>query len=221
MTRAPSQLPLPLATNPALSREDFIVMPGNEAAVAFIDSWPDWPTPAAALHGPAGCGKSDLSLVWAERAQAQLVDARSLDDCLAAQLPAGAMVIDNVDQAGAADRDSALFSLLNRGEATLLIGREAPPDWPVLLPDLASRFRALLAFPLWAPNDALLTALARKLFADRQLRVPEQVISRMIVSLERSPASIRDFVARLDQEALAQKRPISLSLVRELLPSAP
>ena len=47
--------------------------------------------------------------------------------------------------------------------------------------------------------------------------VPDSVIQRMIRSLERSPGSIRDFVARADEKALAEGRPINLALVRELL----
>jgi chromosomal replication initiation ATPase DnaA len=159
-----------------------------------------------------------LAKVWAARAGAEIVDARSLGDDMAAELPTRALVVDNVDLADPAERDGALFSLFNRSEAMLVVGRETPSNWPVLLPDLASRFRALLAFSLWAPDDALLGALARKLFSDRQLRVPDAVIERMIVSLERSPASIRDFVHRLDQAALQQKRAINLALLRELLP---
>jgi chromosomal replication initiation ATPase DnaA len=221
MTRPPSQLALPLATDPALSRDDFVVAPGNARAVAFIDSWPAWPVSAAALHGPPGCGKTHLAKVWADRAQAEIVDARALDDLIAAELPTRAIFVDNVDLADPAERDSALFSLFNRGEAMLVVGREPPSDWPVLLPDLASRFRALLTFSMWAPDDALLGALARKLFSDRQLRVPDAVIDRMIASLERSPASIRDFVHRLDQEALQQKRAINVALLRELLPRTP
>jgi len=86
-----------------------------------------------------------------------------------------------------------------------------------MLPDLASRFSALLALPLWAPDDALLAGIARKLFTDRQLIVPDAVISRMLLSLERSPAAIRDFVDRADAKALAEARPINLALIRELL----
>ena len=41
---------------------------------------------------------------------------------------------------------AALFALLERGQPLLLTGREAPAAWPARLPDLASRFRALLAF---------------------------------------------------------------------------
>jgi len=91
------------------------------------------------------------------------------------------------------------------------------------LPDLVSRVRALLAFALWAPDDALLMGLAVKLFADRQLQVPENVVAHMIRSLERSPAAIRDFVAHADAVALAKKRPINISLIKDLLvgPAAP
>jgi chromosomal replication initiation ATPase DnaA len=85
------------------------------------------------------------------------------------------------------------------------------------MPDLSSRYRALLAFPLWAPDDALLAGLAAKLFADRQLQVPDAVVAHMIRSLERSPGAIRDFVARADQRALSEKRPVNLGLIKELL----
>ncbi len=216
-----AQLTFALGAKSALSRADFIVAPGNVEAVTFIDSWPNWSTNAVALFGPPGCGKSHLANAWAERVEAKILDARALDDDVATELRADAVVVDNVDAATPAGRDHALFVLLNRPCSILLIGREAPAVWPVLMPDLASRFRALLAFPLWAPDDALLAALARKLFADRQLRVPENVIARMVVLVERSPASIREFVERLDREALAQGREINLTLVRELLASAP
>jgi chromosomal replication initiation ATPase DnaA len=62
-----------------------------------------------------------------------------------------------------------------------------------------------------------------KLFADRQVMVPESVVAHMIRSLERSPGAIRDFIARADAVALAEKRPINLSLIKDLLavPPAP
>jgi chromosomal replication initiation ATPase DnaA len=56
-----------------------------------------------------------------------------------------------------------------------------------------------------------------KLFADRQVAVPENVVLHMVRELERSPGAIRDFVARADAAALAAKRPINLSLIKGLL----
>lgn len=211
-----SQLPLPFETAPALGRADFVVAAGNAEAVAFIDSWPDWPAAGTALYGPSGSGKTHLIHAWARRSGAVILDAAHLTFDATAVLGAGqAAAIDNVD-AGIAD-ESALFALFQNGRPLLLAGHEPPASWRAALPDLHSRFAALLVFPLWAPDDALLAALARKLFSDRQLQVPEPVIARILRSIERSPAAVRDFVARADAHALAQKRPVTVQLVGELL----
>lgn len=205
-----SQLVLPLETRSAQGRADFIVAPGNQQAVTFLDSWPGWPAPAVALYGPPASGKSHLASVWAARAHAAVIEARDLQ----AGVPDGALVVENIAPGVA---EPALFALLERGAPLLLTAQAPPAQWQVTLPDLKSRADALLAFALWAPNDALLMGLAVKLFADRQVEVPEAVILHMIRALERSPGAIRDFVARADGAALAAKRPITLSLIKDLL----
>ncbi len=209
-----TQLVLPLETRSALGRGDFIVAPANERAVAFLDSYPGWTAPAAALYGPRASGKSHLAAVWAQLSGARILEASELQG----GIPDGPLVVENV-AAGVAE--APLFALLERGAPLLLTAQLPPAQWPqsfhLSLPDLVSRVRALLAFPLWAPDDALLMGLAVKLFADRQLQVPESVVAHMIRSLERSPEAIRDFIARADAAALAAKRPINTSLINELL----
>ena len=141
---------------------------------------------------------------------------------LNADVPQGPLVVEDVAQGVA---EAPLFALLERGSPLLLTSQVGPADWPTkfrfALPDLVSRSRALLAFDHWAPDDALLMGLAVKLFADRQLQVPESVISHMIATLERSPGAIRDFVARADAAALAAKKPVNLGLIKGLLAEAP
>lgn len=214
-----SQLPLPLPLRHGLSRAELIVTPANAQAVAFVDKWPDWPVAAAAVYGPHGCGKSHLVAIWQEKSGALVLPAVSLSAADARERRA--LAIEDVDAAQAKpERDAALFAALEsaRPETPLLLtGREPPLQWPCVLPDLASRFAALAAFPLWAPDDAMLAQLARKLFADRQLLVPDPVIEHMLCLLERSPAAIRDFVAEADAAALASARPINLALVRQLI----
>jgi len=211
------QLVLPLETRSALGREDFIVADGNRGAVAFIDSFPGWTVPAAALHGAPGSGKSHLAGIWAGRARARVVEASGVDASLLHDSP-DALAIENVDSVPPdAQRDAILFALMERGRPLLLTGCEPPPAWPALLPDLISRYRALPSFAMWAPDDALLQALARKLFADRQIAVPDAVIAQMIRSLERSPGAMRDFVAQLDARSLTEKRPVTVAMLRELL----
>src|SRR5258707_597267 len=208
----PSQLPLPLSIPPALSPADFIVTPANAEAVAFIDSFPRWPAPQAALFGPPGSGQSHLAGARATAAGARTVAAGALTAADRFE-PGRAVLVE--DLAGGCD-DAALFALFNRPGPLLLTAQEPPSAWPTPLPDLKSRFAALLAFPLWAPDEDLLTALTRKLFTDRQLAVPDPVIMRIMRSVERSPAAIRDFVARADARALAHKRPVTVTLVAAL-----
>ncbi|MDB5739260.1 MAG: replication protein [Alphaproteobacteria bacterium] len=209
-----TQLVLPWETRSAQGRADFIVAPGNERAVAFIDSFPGWSAPSVALIGPPASGKSHLAAVWAQQSGAQVIEAASLET----GVPDGALVVENI-AVGVAE--APLFALLERGAPLLLTSQAPPTEWRVALPDLVSRTNALLAFALWAPDDALLMGLAVKLFADRQLTVPASVVSHMIASLERSPGAIRDFVARADTLALAQKKPINLNLIRSLLAESP
>ena len=209
-----TQLILPLETRSASGRADFIVVPANERAVVYLDSYPDWPAPAVVLHGPPACGKSHLAAVWAQKAGARIIEAADLER----DIPAGPLVVENIAPGVA---EAPLFALLERGTPLVLTAQLPPAGWPqafhLALPDLVSRVRALLAFALWAPDDALLMGLAVKLFADRQLAVPENVVAHMIRSLERSPEAIRDFVVRADAAALAAKRPINTSLINELL----
>ena len=61
-------------------------------------------------------------------------------------------MVENIDSAPGFAHEPALFAMLERGSPLLLTGRGAPATWPVSLPDLGSRFRAMLAFELGAPT---------------------------------------------------------------------
>jgi chromosomal replication initiation ATPase DnaA len=210
------QLPLDLGFRPAQGRADFIVAPCNEAAVAWIDRWPDWPAPGLVLAGPSGAGKSHLAAVWRARSAAA--------DFAPVSPPDGppALVVEGADRI-AADRAGAeaLFHAYNAVAARrghVLLTAPAPAArWTVALPDLASRLRALPTAEIGLPDDALLSALYAKLFADRRLAVPEGLVPLLVARLERSAAAASAAVARLDRAALAERRAITLPFARRTL----
>jgi chromosomal replication initiation ATPase DnaA len=214
----PRQLALALPHAESFARDDFLTGGSNEAALAMIERWPDWPDRALALIGPEGAGKSHLAAIWAEKAGARRVSARALGatDLLAA-LATGALVIEDAS-AGLDER--ALFHLLNlvREEDAFLLmtARSAPARWRIALPDLASRLRALPVVAVSAPDDALLRAVMVKLFADRQLAVDEGLIAYLATRIERSLAAARAAVETLDREALRQQRGVTRALAAEL-----
>ena len=204
---------------PALGREDFLVAPCNEAAVAWLDRWPDWPGPALAIHGPPGSGKSHLAEVWRHRSGAEAVDASALaESAHGAGNAASALVIDGLS--GAIDERALLHtynSVAERGGHLLLTALTPPARWPLTLPDLASRLRVAPAVPIGLPDDTLLAALMLKLFADRQLAVAPEVPAYVVPRIERTFEAVSSLVERLDRAALAEGRPVTVPLVRSVL----
>jgi chromosomal replication initiation ATPase DnaA len=215
----PRQLALALPHVESFAREDFLMGTSNEAALAMVERWPDWPDRTLALIGPEGAGKSHLAAIWAEIAGARRVSARALGETnLLSALATGALV---VEDAPARLDERALFHLLNlvrEEQAFLLMTARSPPaSWTVALPDLASRVRAIPLVSLSAPDDALLRALLVKLFADRQLAVDETLIGYIATRIERSFAAARAAVEELDREALRLKRPVTRALAADTL----
>lgn len=220
MRRAGTQLPLDLGHRPALGGEDFLVAGSNAEAVAWLDRWPDWPGHMLALYGPAGCGKSHLANVFAARSGAAVVTADSVTVESVPGLLATDLVVEDGDR-GLDER--AMFHLCNAakeaGRHLLLTGRLAPARWPVALPDLRSRLSAAPTAEIAPPDDQLMAAVLVKLFADRQLKVGQEVIAYLLARLERSFAAARAVVASIDETALAGHRPVTLPLLRGVLDS--
>ena len=203
---------------PALGRKDFLVAPCNEAAVAWLDRWPDWPGPALVIHGPSGSGKSHLAEVWRRRSGAEIVDAADLPQATSAAERAAALVIDGLG--GPVDERALLhtYNAIAERDGHLLLTASAPPArWPLTLPDLASRLRLAPAAALGLPDDALLGALMLKLFADRQIAVAPEVPAYVVPRIERTFEAVARLVDRLDRAALAESRAVTVPLVRAVL----
>jgi chromosomal replication initiation ATPase DnaA len=220
----PRQLVLALEHDESFAREDFLEGPSNAAGVALIDSWPDWPNRVMALIGPEGSGKSHLAAIWAEMTGARRLAARGLvEEAVPSALATGALVLEDLDSSSLDER--ALFHLLNlarEDEAFVLItGRESLEWFRVALRDLGSRLRAIPYVTLKPPGDALLRLVMQKLAADRQMALDAAVVDYVANRIERSFGAARSAVARLDEEAMRQHRPVTRALAAELFRTDP
>jgi chromosomal replication initiation ATPase DnaA len=213
------QFVLPLTNRPVLDAGSFIIARCNRQATDFIQRWPDWPSPAAALFGPKACGKSHLAKVWADMARANIVSVAELIPALENKNTAAPIVIEDLDRAlPDVARDHVLIGLLDRpGASVLLTGRTPPAQWPAATGDWHSRLQSTIAFQMWSPDDEFLSALVQRHFAERQLHAPASVVNHILAHVERTPDAIAEFVHGIDNKALSEKRPLSLRLVMEML----
>ncbi|PYE87217.1 DnaA regulatory inactivator HdaA [Phyllobacterium leguminum] len=217
----PRQLPLALGHEPGYGREDLIVAGSNRAAVNIIDRWPNWLSPVTVLAGPAGSGKTHLAAIWKAASNAVILDQTDIGPDAIGKATAGPVLIDDI---GAAPFDeTGLFHLINAvrqaGTSLLMTSRHRPANWPLTLPDLASRLKAATVVEISEPDDELLSAVIYKLFADRQVVVEPPLVGYLVSRIERSLSTANSVVDRLDRAALEQKCRITRPLAASVLAS--
>ncbi len=132
-----------------------------------------------------------------------------------------ALLLDGVEPGGF--DENALFHIMNavraNGGSLLMTSAHWPGAWRVQTPDLRSRIQAATTVEIAEPDDELLVGVMTKLFADRQIVVDAAVIGYLASRIERSLASARAIVDRLDKASLARKakitRAFAAAFVRE------
>jgi DnaA regulatory inactivator Hda len=221
------QLVLDFEHRPALGAEDFLVTPCNQEAVAWIDEWPHWASSAFVIHGPSGSGKSHLAQVFLARTSGVRISPLQL---LEKETPAllggaGACLLDDMDAAFTPGNKDALeeamlhlYNTLKEHGSTMMITAKSPPSrWGVSLADLSSRLKTATLAEISPPDDALLAAVLVKQFSDRQLRIDREVVAFVQTRIERSFRALGQLVAAADKLALAEKRRITIPLMRRVL----
>ena len=220
------QLPFAFEHRTSFAGEDFLIAGPNHDAVRWLDRWPDWPSPALVIHGPAGCGKTHLAHVFLERCRGLIIDDDALrrDRTLDLAVAAAGCIVDDADRLVGAGLETPLLHLYNvlaeHGRHLLLTAATPSARWSMRLSDLRSRLNAAPSVGIGLPDDDLIAGLLAKLFADRQLAIDDEVISYLLPRIQRSFAAARRLTADLDAAALSHRRKITVALAREVLKAA-
>lgn len=220
MSEKAQQLTLDLPHRQAFGREDFLVTQSNAAAVELIDQWPNWPSYGAIIVGPPGSGKTHLVEVWRQKSNAKICGTDSLTiEAIPALLGSGPLALEIIAQSTWPER--AIFHALNfakqEGRNLLFTADQPLNDWPITIPDLASRLKALPTVMIGQPDDTLLLGVLVKLFLDRQIAVDEATLNYMLLRMPRSLQAARNIVAEIDQQALIEKAEITRPFVARIL----
>jgi DnaA family protein len=229
------QLPLALRW-PAQQRFDTFLRGENALAVELLrQASRSAQAPWVFVAGPAGAGKTHLLLAACAAADEAGRSAQYLPlqrvrsggaDALRSLGGSDLLALDDIDAAaGDADAEHALFDLYNRCRVenhTLLFGAAAAPAQAGFgLPDLVSRLSACAQAVLKPlADDGRREALRRRAYV-RGLILDEAVLDFLFSRTQRDLASLSALLDRIDREALAAQRRITVPFLRELLKETP
>ena len=221
------QLLLDWPVNETFAEEEFLPSASNQAAVKWIDEWPRWQRGGEAFHclviyGPEGCGKTHLSHVWQRLSKAKIIDAVELANDNFLRDDTFVFIIEDVDVVmKEPEIEEKLLHLYNwlkeQGGFLLLTSKVRPKKWQIGLADLSSRMLACENVKIMPPDDALLKAVIKKQFSDRQIVLPEKVTNFLIKHADRSFSFVRSMVREIDQLSLSEKTKITIPVVKRVL----
>ena len=198
MARASGQIALPLDWSAGgLNDGPLIVGTSNADAVRYLRHVSTWPVRTAVLVGPRGSGRSLIGRLFASET--------------------GGRVIDGHDSVSEEETFHAWNAAQASGAPLLIIADASPSEWGIVLPDLASRLRAVPVLTIGEPDDCLARDLIEALFAQRGMALSPEVASYIVPRMERSYAMIHRVVAALDAASLEQGRRLGIRLTRETL----
>ena len=222
----PRQELLPLTLPKLMRGRDFAVTACNRMALERIADPSGWHTPWLTITGPTGSGKTHISLIWQEMTGAEALDPLKIQSPEEID-PAAFYVLDDLpnllkrdDQIQRKRIERGLFHLYNlmyEAGGHLLITSPTETGADFILPDLKSRYKGSEKVMITAPDEAAMSALIDKFFKEKQTVIKSSVTQFLLKRLPRSYDAVLKAVRTINQEAIRQKRAITIPFVKKVL----
>ena len=128
------------------------------------------------------------------------------------------IILDNIEYI---DDEKTLYSIFNFVEQYnkyLIINSNMPINSiNFKLPDLKSRLNNCIFAKIDKPDDDMIFALVLKHFSDRQIKIEKKIIEYITKRIERSYGKIIDFIYKIDQFSLINKKSIDYKIIKKIL----
>ena len=199
--------------------DDFFVSKCNHYAFSLIESWPKWEKNILNICGEKFSGKSHLSEIFKKKNKAIIIKTEEINENFFNKIRFHQnIILDNLEYVS---NEKILYSIFNFSEQFnkyLIINSVKPINLiNFSLPDLKSRIKNCIFAKIEKPDDDMIFALVLKHFSDRQIKIEKKIIEYITKRIERSYGKILDFIYKVDQYSLVNKKPIDYKSIKIIL----
>ena len=199
--------------------DDFFVSKCNYFAFNLIESWPKWEKNILNIYGERHSGKSHLSEIFKKKNKALIIRKNEINDGFFNKIRFHEnIILDNLDYIADEKILYSIFNFVEQYNKYLIINSITPINSDkISLPDLKSRFKNCIYAKIEKPDDDMIFALVLKHFSDRQIKIEKKIIEYITKRIERSYGKILDFIYKVDQFSLVNKKPIDYKSIKLIL----
>ena len=199
--------------------DDFFVSKCNYFAFNLIESWPKWEKNILNIYGERHSGKSHLSEIFKKKNKALIIRKNEINDGFFNKIRFHEnIILDNLDYIADEKILYSIFNFVEQYNKYLIINSITPINSDkISLPDLKSRFKNCIYAKIEKPDDDMIFALVLKHFSDRQIKIEKKIIEYITKRIERSYGKILDFIYKVDQFSLVNKKRIDYKSIKLIL----
>ena len=199
--------------------DDFFVSKCNYYAFNLIDTWPKWEKNILNIHGEKYSGKSHLSEIFKKKNKAIIIKTEEINENFFNKIRFHEnIILDNLDYVSDENILYSIFNFAEQYNKYLIINSiKSINSINFSLPDLKSRLKNCIFAKIDKPDDEMIFALVLKHFSDRQIKIEKKIIEYITKRIERSYGKILDFIYKVDQFSLINKKPIDYKSIKIIL----
>ena len=199
--------------------DDFFVSKCNYFAFSLIESWPKWEKNILNIYGEKFCGKSHLSEIFKRKNKAIIIKNDEINNNFFNKIRYYEnIILDNLEFLSDEKTLYSIFNFVEQYNKYLIINSiDSINSIEFKLPDLKSRLKNCIFAKIDKPDDDMIFALVLKHFADRQIKIEKKIIEYITKRIERSYGKIVDFIYKIDQFSLINKKSIDYKIIKKIL----
>ena len=199
--------------------QDFYVSNSNEHAYKIINIWPKWEKKFLNICGKKFSGKTHLINIFKKKNSALKIDARKLNYDILNELKFNQnIIIENLNKSINEELLYSIYNLVDLEDKYLVVTSDIPiSKINFKLQDLKSRCNNFIISKINDPDDDLIYALIIKNLSDRQILIDKKLVDYIIKRIDRSYGKISNFIYKIDEISLKEKKPIDFKIIKTAL----